>query len=87
MSYATEPGNHTALVDNGGDTWIRVDEANGSWGPWWPLTDGPGWDEWARGGVGVPRPWDQLEEHGPFDEADPDRAARALARVLAEVAR
>jgi hypothetical protein len=81
-----EPPNHTALVDKGGDTWVRYDEG-GSFGPWFPLTDGPGWDEWARDGVGYSRPWSWVEEHGPFTEADSERAARALDRVRREVAR
>ena len=34
-----EPANHTALVDRGDDTWIRVDECPGRYGTWWPLTD------------------------------------------------
>jgi hypothetical protein len=81
-----EPDDHTALVDRFGDTWVRVDEHPGrNGGTWNPLTDGPGWDERARDGVGQPRDWDQVEGYGPFTSADPDRAARALERVLREV--
>lgn len=83
-----EPDNHTAWVDQSGDTWVRVDEHPGrNGGTWNPLTDGPGWDEWARNGIGQPRGWDQVEEYGPFVQADPDRTARALDRVRREVAR
>lgn len=92
-----EPDNHAAVVDRGGDTWVRVDEGHahrcsgycahsyGFGGPWWPLTDGPGWDVAARDGLGTPRDWDDMAEHGPFTVADPARAAAAVARVLREV--
>ncbi len=86
-----EPGNHTAWIDRDGGTWVRADEYPiGSlgiprWGPWWPLTDGPGWEPGARGGIGEPRPWDQVLEHKPFVRADPERTARALERVRREV--
>jgi hypothetical protein len=92
-----EPANHTAWVDAGGGTWVRYDEYFGRevaptkvliepWGPWWPLTDGPGWAQLAHDGIGTPRPWDQVEPfHGPMAEADPERTARALARVRREV--
>lgn len=87
-----EPANHTAWIDRGGDTWPRYDEYRGfevgtsgvrikPWGPWFPLTDGPNWEPRARSGIGKPRPWDQVEKYGPFVEADPERTARALARV------
>lgn len=82
-----EPDNHSAVIDGGGDTWVRVDEAGGRGGPWWPLTDGPGWEVWARGGVGVSRAWGDVEEYGPFAEADRTRAAYALDRVRREVRR
>lgn len=84
-----EPDNHTAWVDRSGDTWVRVDEHPGrNGGTWNPLTDGPGWDEWARDGIGQARPWDWVDpEYGPFVEADPARTARALDRVRREVAR
>ncbi|MFI5895633.1 hypothetical protein ACIA5D_36615 [Actinoplanes sp. NPDC051513] len=88
-----EPDNHTAWIDRGGDTWVRVDDYPiGSygierWGPWWPLTDGPGWEPRALDGIGQPRPWDQVDEfHGPFTPAGPERTARAIERVRREVA-
>lgn len=79
-----EPANHTAVVDHGGGTWVRADDMPGSWGPWWPLTDGPGWEPQAQDGIGQARPWDQVEEYGPFTPADAERTARALARVRRE---
>jgi hypothetical protein len=82
-----EPDNHTALVDRFGDTWVGVDEHPGQYGNWWALTDGPRWEEWARDGVGQARPWDWMDEHGPFKVADPERTARALDRVRREAAR
>jgi hypothetical protein len=82
-----EPDNHTAWVDSAGDTWVRVDEVDGRYGNWWPLTDGPGWESWAQGGVGGSRTWDLVEAYGPFTEADSDRTARALARVRRELDR
>lgn len=83
-----EPGNLTAWVDRGGDTWVRLDDPQRphQWGTWWPLTDGPGWDEWARNGIGQPRPWDQVLEHGPFVKADAALTALALDKVRAAVA-
>jgi hypothetical protein len=81
-----EPANRTAWIDKGGDTWVRYDEYSADcWGPWWPLTDGPHWEEWARGGIGQPCPWDQLEGHGPFTPADAARTERALNRVERQV--
>jgi hypothetical protein len=83
-----EPDNHTAWVDQSGDTWVRDDETPGQYGNWWPLTDGPNWEPWARNGVGQARTWDQVDpEYGPFTEADPERAARALERVRQEANR
>lgn len=82
-----EPDNHAAVVDQSGDTWVRADECPGRYGNWWPITDGPGWEQWAREGIGTSRTWDQVEEHGPFTAADPQRAARALDRVRREVDR
>lgn len=83
-----EPDNHTAWVDPAGDTWVRFDEWPATswgaepWGPWEPLTDGPGWEPGARNGVGTPRPWDQVHLfHGPLVQADPERAGQALDRV------
>jgi hypothetical protein len=87
-----EPDNHTAWVDAGGDTWVRVDEFPVTSygiprsGPWWPLTDGPGWEPQVRGGIGTPRPWHQVDGlYGPLTPADPERTARAIARVHREV--
>jgi hypothetical protein len=83
-----EPDNCTAWIDRFGDTWVRVDDMPGQFGgTWWPLTDGPGWEEWARTGVGKSRDWGQVEDYGPFTPADPERTAAALARVRSEVAR
>ncbi len=84
MNRYEEPDNHTAIVDRGGDTWIRCDDMPGPYGTWYPLTDGPHWEEWARSGIGTPRTWDQVEEYGPFEPADPERAERAYARVVWE---
>jgi hypothetical protein len=82
-----EPANHSALVDRFGDTWVRADDVPGRNGSWWPLTDGTGWEPWARTGVGQARTWPEVEEYAPLTEADPDRAARALAMVREEAAR
>jgi hypothetical protein len=83
-----EPDNHTALADRFDDTWIRTDEFCGRYVNWWPLTDGPNWQEWAREGIGTSRTWDQVAgEYGPFKVADSERTARALERVRREVAR
>jgi hypothetical protein len=83
-----EPDNHTAVVDRGGDTWVRDDETPGQYGNWWPLTDGPGWEPWARNSVGQARTWDQVDPvYAPFVQADPDRTARALERVRQEANR
>jgi hypothetical protein len=83
-----EPDNHTAWIDRFGDTWVRADDVPGAGGTWWPLTDGPGWDAWARSGVGTARTWDEVDpEYGPFVEADPDRATQALERIRQEAAR
>jgi uncharacterized protein YukE len=79
-----EPGDHTALIDRFGDTWVRVDEHPGPYGPWWPITDGPAWEERGRNTVGAARDWDDLAEYGPFTGADPRRTATALTRVRAE---
>ena len=79
-----EPANHTALVDRGDDTWIRVDECPGRYGTWWPLTDGPGWEPQERGGIGTAVTWNELAEHGRLTPASPERTARALARVRKE---
>ncbi len=84
MSTYPEPDDHTAIVDAGGDTWIRCDDMPGRYGSWWPMTDGPHWGERARSGIGQARPWDQVEEYGPFEPADEERTARAYARVLWE---
>jgi hypothetical protein len=82
-----EPNNHTAWIDRHEDTWVRDDASPGCNGStWWPLTDGPGWDEWARNGVGQPRDWSQVEEYGPFTRAHSHRTARALERVRQEAA-
>lgn len=80
-----EPGNHTAWVDKTGGTWVRVDDHPGKWasGTWYPITDGPGFEEWAQDGVGEARPWEWLGEYGPFEPADADRTARALRLVAA----
>jgi hypothetical protein len=83
-----EPDNHTALVDRFEDTWVRVDEVPGQYGNWHPLTDGPGWEERARDGIGQGRPWDWVDpEYGPFTQADPERTARALEGVRQEATR
>lgn len=84
-----EPGNLTAWVDKSGGTWARLDEQRSphQWGPWWPLTDGPGFEPRAQDGIGQPRPWSQVLEYGPFTQADPERTARALERVRREFAR
>lgn len=82
-----EPGNHTALIDRFGDTWIRVDDYPGRHGNWWPLTDGPNWDSWAQDGIGSARDWITVQESGPFEVADADRTAKALARVIEEARR
>jgi hypothetical protein len=87
-SPMNEPDNHTALVDRFGGTWVRADDCPGRGGNWWPLTDGPAWEDWARNGIGTPRTWDQVaENYGPFNVADPERTARAVERVRREVAR
>jgi hypothetical protein len=84
-----EPDNHTAWIDRLEGTWVRVDEYPhpGNGGTWYPLTDGPGFDEWARTGVGTARPWDWTDEYGPFTAADSERTAMALARVREWVTR
>lgn len=82
-----EPRNHTALIDRFGDTWIRVDEYPGRHGNWWPLTDGPNWDSWAQNGIGSGRTWEDVRDSGPFEVADADRTAKALARVIEEARR
>jgi hypothetical protein len=52
------------------------------------LTDGPGSDPQVQDGVGQARTWDEVDpEYGPFTEADPVRAARALDLVRQEAAR
>lgn len=81
-----EPANHTAVVDRGGDTWIRCDDMPGRYGNWYPITDGPHWDERARNspGTGQARTWGQVEEYGPFELADQERAERAYVRVVWE---
>jgi hypothetical protein len=71
---------HCAVIDRGGDTWVRVDGLSDG-GPWWPLTDGPGWEPRARNGVGTPRGWAGFLEYGPFVSTGAMRGARALARV------
>ncbi len=76
-----EPDNHTAWVDRLGDTWVRADDMPGRNGNWWPLTDGPGWDEHARVGVGVSWDWEGARDYGPFTPAGAERTAAALARV------
>jgi hypothetical protein len=83
-----EPEDLTAWVDRDGGTWVRVDDCPGRWGTWWPLTDGPGSDPQVQDGVGQARTWDEVDpEYGPFTEADPVRAARALDLVRQEAAR
>jgi hypothetical protein len=82
-----KPRNHTAVIDNSGDTWVRVDEHPGQYGSWWPITDGPGWEEWGRNKVGQAREWADVREYGPFEIADGGRARRALARVVEEATR
>jgi hypothetical protein len=79
-----EPANHTAWIDHFGDTWVRADDMPGRYGTWWPLTDGPGWEQWARDGIGQARAWGEVEEYGPFAPADPERTAQALNRVRQE---
>jgi hypothetical protein len=76
----------TALVDKRGDTWVRIDEHTSLRGNWWPLTDGPGWEQRARDGLGQPRSLTAMLEHAPFTMADRARTAHALARVRREVA-
>ena len=80
-----EPGNHTAWCDSSGDVWVRVDEAPGMFGCWWPICVGPGWEPQARGQLGQAREWDLVEEYGPFSEADEETAAAAVERVLRAV--
>lgn len=83
-----EPDNLTAVVDRMGGTWVRVDDCPGRWGTWWPITDGPGWDVRVQDGVGVSRPWDQVDpEYGPFTPADQARTSRAVSLVRKEYAR
>ena len=83
-----EPDNHAALIDASGDTWVRVDEVPGQYGgTGWPITDGPGWEPWGRGQVGIARFWQDLAEYGPFAEADAQRTANALAKVREAAAR
>lgn len=82
-----EPGNHTAWIDKFGDTWVRDDDVPDTglrrrWGPWFPLSDGPGWDEGGRNKVGTPRPWHQVDPtYAPFTQADAVRTAWALELV------
>lgn len=82
-----EPANHEAVVDRDGDTLIRVDEHPGTWGNWWPITDGPTWGGAARNRVGVAHGWTRVEAYGVQGLADAARTARALARVRQEWAR
>jgi hypothetical protein len=83
-----EPGNHTGWVDNAGDTWVRVDDLPGhNSGTWYPICDGPGWELQARHTVGTSRTWDQMEEHGPWVPASPERTARAIELVRLEAVR
>lgn len=82
-----EPDNHTGWVDRFGDMWVRDDDTPGQRGTWWPLTSGPGWDEWARAGVGVASAWPEVEEYGPFTPASASETAEALQRVRQEAAR
>lgn len=70
-----EPADGAAVADRGDDTWVRVGDQ------WWPLTDGPGWDPQARDGLGTPRAWAEIQEHGPFATTDDPRAVRARDRV------
>jgi len=82
-----EPRDRTGVVDRFGDTWVRMDGTD-SYGSWWPITDGPGWEEWGRNKVGSPRPWDQVApNYGPFQPASPERTQRGIELVLAEIAR
>lgn len=77
-----EPANHTGLIDAQGDTWVRDDERRGRDGAnWWPITDGPRWESWGRGEVGIPRYWSSMQEYGPFKPAGRARTARALAKI------
>lgn len=80
-----EPDDHTAWVDRFGDTWVRADNMPGTYGSWWPLTDGPGWEPQARNDIGKARGWDGVREYGPFERADADRTAGALDRVRRQV--
>jgi len=83
-----EPANNTAWVDRFGDVWVRLDDVTPYFDcNWWPLTDGPGWEEWARTGVGSPRTWATVQDYMPFTEADPTRTAQALDRVRQEAHR
>lgn len=81
-----EPENRTGWIDRFGDTWVREDDRAGRYGSWWPCTDGPGWDAGERGGLGVPRTWEEAREYGEFTPADPERTAAALAKVRRAVA-
>jgi hypothetical protein len=84
-----EPENHSALVDKMGGTWVRVDEYPGQWanGTWYPITDGPGFEQQVQDGVGQARPWSWLDEYAPFIAADEARTERALRLVRRAVER
>lgn len=81
-----EPGDHTAWVDRFGDTWVRADDMPGRHGSWWLLTNGPHWEERARGGLGSAREWVDAEDYGPFTPVGAEQTERALERVRREVA-
>jgi hypothetical protein len=72
-----EPDNHTAVVDRFDGTWVRVDEHPGTYGNWWPITDGPGFEPQVRDGVGQARPWDWVlrdtENHHVYGVHDADK--------------
>lgn len=79
-----EPDNHTAWVDRFGSTWVRTDDAPGTSGPWWPLTDIPGEGLHARM-VYAARSFewaDVVDLHGPLVQASPDRTVEAVDAAL-----
>lgn len=75
-----ETADRTAWIDRAGDTWVRVDEVAGRRGPWRCLCDGPHWEAWA--GPGGSRDWADVQEHGPLSQADQQRTAAAVDRIL-----
>jgi hypothetical protein len=83
-----EPDNLTGWVDRLGGTWVRVDDCpspsyalfGGS--TWYPRTDGPGWDERVRDGIGQARPWDQVVfDYAPLIPAGPVLTAETITLV------